>query len=73
MRQPSSPRSCSAAWWPGGKIGGRLTRKRLPLLRVLYRAIRAPVGQGKYHFSGYTFSDLSERFRGVSAHWVVTN
>jgi len=42
---------------------------RLGSGRVLYRAIRAAAGHDKYHVSGYTFSDLSERFRASFRPW----
>src|SRR3989442_4638058 len=38
-------------------------------LQILYRAIRASPGQDRYDFSGYTFSDLSERFRAAYRPW----
>src|SRR5205823_918095 len=49
-----------------GVEGGEL---QLGNVRVLYRAIRASVGHEQYNFSGYTFSDLSERFRASYRPW----
>jgi len=46
--------------------GGEL---QLGKVRILYRAIRASPGQDKYHFSGYSFNDLSERFRAPYRPW----
>ncbi len=42
---------------------------RLGDVRVLYRAIRAPASYEQYSFTGYTFSDLSERFRASFRPW----
>jgi len=49
-----------------GVEGGQL---QLGDAKIIYRAIRASPGQDRYSLGGYTFSDLSERFRASYRPW----